>query len=62
MRRKELEQSLDKVQNPLNNIMQEMERDLELNQISSCTIMSFTNKKKFPKRQLKNHIIRRITV
>ena len=45
MRKKELEQSLDKVQNPLNNIMQEMERDLELNQISSCTIMSFTNKK-----------------
>ena len=35
MRKKELEQSLDKVQNPLNNIMQEMERDLELNQISS---------------------------
>ena len=32
MRKKELEQSLNQVQNPLKNIMQEIARDLALNQ------------------------------
>ena len=61
MRKKELEQSLDQFLNPLKNIIEEMERDLRLKQ-NFFTKMSFTNKKKFLKRQLKNDIVRRITV
>ena len=61
MRKKELEQSLDQFLNPLKNIIEKMERDLGLNQ-NFFTKMSFTNKKKFLKRQLKNDIVRRITV
>ena len=34
-KKKELEQSLVQAQNPLKSIMQDMGRDLELNQISS---------------------------
>ena len=62
MRKKELEQSLDQVQNPLKNIMQEIKRDLELNQNFFLCNNVVLKQKKFLKKQLKNHIVRRITV
>ena len=62
MRKKELEQSLDQVQNSLKNIMQEMERDLKLNQNFFWCDNVVHEQKKILKRQLKNHIIRGITV
>ena len=62
MRKKELEQSLDQVQNPLKNIMQEIKRDLELNQKFFLCNNVVLKQKKFLKKQLKNHIAIRITV
>ena len=62
MRKKELEQSLDQVQNPLKNIMQEIKRDVELNQNFFLCNNVVLKQKKFLKKQLKNHIVIRITV
>ena len=62
MRKKKLEKSLDQVQNPLMNIMQEMERDLEVNQNFFLSNNFVHEQKKIPEKTVKNHMIRRITV
>ena len=52
--KKEQGQSLEQVQNPLKNLMQDMERDLELNQ--NFFLCDKVNREKiFPKKKMKKH-------